>query len=167
MVEAILCWKLNAYFWYGMLDFKKRLWDYCKFVLQRKIELISYSIDEIIGSMENETKSSLGDKHETSRARMQAEQDKLSWQMNEMLAQLKLLKKVNLNKISETISNESLVITDKGIFFITIPLGKIEFETKTIFVISDKSPVGSKLIGLRVDEELLTNNVNYKILEIL
>jgi hypothetical protein len=150
-----------------MKAFKEKLLEHCKFLLTRKIELISFSMDEISGSMENETKSSLGDKHETSRARMQSEQEKLSWQLDELKAQQELLNKVDLNRSTEQISNQNLVITDKGMFFIAIPLGKVELEGKIVFVISPVSPLGKKLIGLKVFEEIGVNEIAYKIEEII
>ena len=150
-----------------MKAFKEKLLEHCKFVLSRKIELLSFSIDEISGSMENETKSSLGDKHETSRARMQSEQEKLSWQLDELKGQQELLNKVDLDRSIEIVSNQNLVITDKGIFFIVIPLGKVELEGKTVFVISPVSPLGKKLIGLKISEEVRVNETLYKIKEII
>lgn len=150
-----------------MKAFKEKLLEHCKFVLNRKIELISFSMDEIRGSMENETKSSLGDKHETSRARMQSEHEKLAWQLDELKGQYELLNKVDLAKSTEVVSNQNLVVTDKGLFFIVIPLGKVEFEEKTVFVISPVSPLGKKLVGLKVSNTVELNDVQYKIVSII
>lgn len=150
-----------------MKAFKEKLLEHCKFVLDRKIELISFSMDEIRGSMENETKSSLGDKHETSRARMQSDYEKLAWQLDELKGQYELLSKVDLERSTEVVSNQNLIVTDKGLFFMVIPLGKIEFEEKTVFVISPVSPLGKKLIGLKVAEEVKVNEIVYKIKDIL
>ena len=150
-----------------MDPFKEKLLDYCKSTVRRKIELISFSMDEISGSMENETKSSLGDKHETSRARMQSEQEKLGWQMDELKGQYELLYKVDAEKSVETVSNQNLVYTTKGIFFIIIPLGKIEFEEKTIYVISPASPLGKSLVGLKINEKVKVNEFEYEVVEIL
>lgn len=150
-----------------MKAFKERLLDHCKATLRRKIELISYTMDEINSSMENETKSSLGDKHETSRARMQSELEKLSWQMDELKGQSKLLNKIDLAVTTDKISNQNLVRCNKGLFFLAIPLGKVQLEDKTVFVISSVSPLGKKLIGLKVGDELMMNEILYKIEEIL
>lgn len=113
-----------------MKAFKEKLLEHCKFVLNRKMELISFSMDELKSSMENETKSSLGDKHETSRARMQSDHEKLAWQLDEIKGQYELLNKVDLERSTELISNQNLVVTNKGLFFIVIPLGKVELEEK-------------------------------------
>jgi hypothetical protein len=147
--------------------FKRQILEYCKATLRRKIELISFSIDEIKGSMENETKSSLGDKHETSRARMQSEHEKLSWQMDELKGQYEQLEKFDLERSTEIVSSQNLVYTNKGIFFIVIPLGKVELEGETIYVISPVSPLGKKLIGLRVPDEIKVNDILYRIEKIL
>lgn len=150
-----------------MKSFKENLLNFCKATLRRKIELISYNMDEITGSMENETKSSLGDKHETSRARMQSELEKLSWQMDEFKGQYELLNKIDLAVTTDTISNQNLVQTNKGLFFIAIPLGKISFEDKTVFVISAVSPLGKKLIGLKIGDSIQMNDLSYSIEEII
>lgn len=117
--------------------------------------------------MENETKSSAGDKHETARAKMQSEHEKLSWQMEELKAQYDLLHKFDRERGTEVTASQNLVHTNKGLFFIVIPLGKIEFEEKTVYVISPSSPLGKSLIGLRIAATTRVNNVDYEILEIL
>lgn len=146
-----------------MDGFKEKIWEHCKATLRRKIELISFSIDEIRGSMENETKSSLGDKHETSRSRMQSEHEKLSWQMDELKAQYDLLHKLDWERSTDIVSSQNLVHTNNGIFFIIIPLGKIELEDKTVYVISPVSPLGKKMIGLKVRDEIKINDILYRI----
>jgi len=150
-----------------MDPFKEKILDYCKSTVRRKIELISFSLDEISGSMENETKSSLGDKHETSRARMQSEQEKLVWQMDELKGQYELLRKMDTDRSVETVSNQNLVYTNSGIFFIVVPIGKIELEEKVIYVISSNSPIGKKMIGLKAGERFEMNGIHYVIERIL
>lgn len=146
-----------------MKPFKEKLLEQCKFLLDRKIELISFAMDELRTSMENETKSSVGDKHETSRARMQSDHEKLAWQLDELKGQYELLNKVDLEKGTEVISNQNLVVTNKGLFFIVIPLGKVELEEKTVFVISPVSPLGKKMIGLKIADSVRVNETEYRI----
>jgi hypothetical protein len=150
-----------------MKTLKEKLLNHCKATLRRKIELIAFTMDEINGSMENETKSSLGDKHETSRARMQSELEKLSWQMDELKGQNELLNKIDLAVSTDKISNQNLVRSNKGLFFLAIPLGKVDLDGISVFVISSVSPLGKKLIGLKLRDEIMMNEVLYKIEEIL
>ena len=146
-----------------MDSFKQKLVSYCKATLKRKIELISFSMDEIKGSMENETKSSAGDKHETARARMQSEYEKLAWQLDEVKGQLTLLERIDVKQNVAAVSNGNIVHTNKGVFFIAIPLGKVELDEKIVYVISPISPLGKKLIGLKVNEQMKVNDTVYKI----
>jgi len=147
--------------------FKERLLEHCKATLRRKIELISFSMDEIKGSMENETKSSAGDKHETARARMQSEHEKLSWQLDELKGQYDQLFKIDPERSKEVVSSQSLVYTNRGIFFILIPLGKIEIEEKLVYVISPASPLGKLLVGLKAGKSAVLNTIEYEVLAIL
>lgn len=140
--------------------------EFCKATLRRKIELISFSMDEINGSMENETKSSAGDKHETARSRMQTEFEKLQWQLEEIKSQFEFLQKVDLKRSTDIISSQNLVVTNLAIFFITVPLGKLELKGKSVYVISHNSPIAKKLIGLKVNDNLTVNAITYEILEI-
>ena len=52
-------------------------------------------------------------------------------------------------------------------FFIIIPLGKVEFEGKTIYVISPASPLGKSLIGLKINEKVKVNEFEYEVVGIL
>ncbi len=150
-----------------MKTFKEKLLNHCKATLRRKIELIAFTMDEINGSMENETKSSLGDKHETSRARMQSELEKLSWQMDELKGQLRQLNKIELQAPTKIITGNPLVTTNQGTFFISIALGKIDFEEQVIFVISPTSPLGKALLGNSLHDTFRVNNFDYQVLSIL
>lgn len=150
-----------------MDSFKEKVLEHCKATVRRKIELIAFSMDEISGSMENETKSSAGDKHETARAKMQSEHEKLSWQLDELKNQYEQLSKIDRDRSTELISSQNLVYTDKGIFFIIIPLGKIEMDGKTMYVISPTSPLGKALIGLKLDEKVKVNEFEYWVLAIV
>lgn len=150
-----------------MDPFKERLIDYCRATLRRKIELLSFTMEEIKGSMENETKSSAGDKHETARARMQTEYEKLSWQMDELKGQYEVLDKVDPDRSVDVISRQSLVYTNRRIFLIIVPLGKIEFEEQSVYVISPDSPIGKKMTGLKCGNEFEMNGIFYSVSKIL
>jgi hypothetical protein len=72
----------------------------------------------------NDTKSSMGDKYETSREMLQQEINNLQIQLNEHLKSQKILKNINPNP-HKVVSLGSWVETDKGKFFIAISLGEI------------------------------------------
>ena len=113
----------------------------------------------------NETKSSMGDKFETSREMVQQEINTLQIQLNENLQALNSLKKINTN-LHQTIGLGSLLETDKGFFYIAVSLGEINFNESKIFVISTESPLGKILFGKKKGEEITLNTIKQKIINI-
>ncbi len=125
--------------------------------LSAKIENLERLIDETRAS-NNETKSSMGDKFETSREMVQQEINTLQIQLNENRNARNSLKQINTN-LHQTIGLGSLVETDKGLFYIAVSLGQIIFNEKKIFVISTESPLGKILFGMKKGEEISLNNM--------
>ena len=113
----------------------------------------------------NETKSSMGDKYETSREMVQQEINNIQLQLNENLRAKNSLKLITTNP-HQTIGVGSLVETEKGLFYIAVSLGEIIFNEKKIFVISTESPLGNVLLGHKTGEEISLNNLKQKILKI-
>lgn len=125
--------------------------------LSAKIENLERLIDETRAS-NNETKSSMGDKFETSREMVQQEINTLQIQLNENRNARNSLKQINTN-LHQTIGLGSLVETDKGLFYIAVSLGQIIFNEKKIFVISTESPLGKILFGMKKGEEISLNKM--------
>ena len=129
--------------------------------LSAKIENLERLIDETRAS-NNETKSSMGDKFETSREMVQQEINTLQIQLNENRNARNSLKQINTN-LHQTIGLGSLVETDKGLFYIAVSLGEIIFNEKKVFVISTESPLGKILFGKKKGEEISLNNMKQTI----
>ena len=137
------------------------------------LQIIQDKLSEKIGTLErmiaetrasnNETKSSMGDKYETSREMVQQEINNIQLQLNENLRAKNSLKLITTNP-HQTIGVGSLVETEKGLFYIAVSLGEIIFNEKKIFVISTESPLGNVLLGHKTGEEISLNNLKQKIL---
>ena len=133
---------------------KPRVWEYCLDLLQGKLELLELQLAELRAGAESEGKSSAGDKHETGRAMMHLEQEQLQKQMGEIQNQLQQLLSLKNSDIKPNVHSGCLVTTDKGIFYIGIGLGKIEFEGQNLFVISPASPIGKVFLGKGLGENV-------------
>lgn len=125
--------------------------------LSAKIDNLERLIAETRAS-NNETKSSMGDKFETSREMVQQEINTLQIQLNENRNSRNSLKTINTN-LHQTIGLGSLVQTDKGFFYIAVSLGQIISNEQKIFVISTESPLGKALYGKKKGDEILLNNI--------
>ena len=105
-------------------------------------------------SRDSDTKSSAGDKFETGREMMQREMDKISASIDQSKNQLNFLSKINLNRPYSTVDLGCLIITDQGIYYISIGLGKVEINAEIIYAISLDSPIGQLFKGKRVGDIL-------------
>ncbi len=146
---------------------KKNIHSICLQSLEEKITAVKKQISELNQSFADEGKSSAGDKHETARAMAQLEVEKLHQQLHQFESQAGVLKKLNPDFLSETIQTGSLIKTDKGNFYISVPLGKMVVPTKLdnqeVMVISAASPLGKEMIGKKVGDEVIFNKMQYKI----
>lgn len=133
------------------------------------LEIIHQKISEKIQKLEqliaetrasnNDTKSSMGDKYETSREMLQQEINHLQIQLNEHLKSQKILKNINPNP-HKIVTLGSLVETEKGMFFIAISLGELSFNQEKIFVISAESPLAKAMNGKKTGESFVVNNLS-------
>ena len=140
------------------------------------LEIIHQKISEKIQKLEqliaetrasnNDTKSSMGDKYETSREMLQQEINNLQIQLNEHLKSQQILKNINPNP-HKGVSLGSWVETNKGKFFIAISLGELSFNQEKIFVISAESPLAKAMNGKKVGDVFLINNSSQTIINIL
>ncbi|HEX7870332.1 MAG TPA: hypothetical protein VF455_09475 [Chryseobacterium sp.] len=143
---------------------KSSLINTIKLKLSEKIENFEKLIAETRASS-NDTKSSMGDKYETGREMLQQEINNLQVQLNEILKQKDFLKTV-LPKSSDKAEKGAIVKTEKGLFFISVSLGKIKVENEKIICISPESPLAKAMNGKQKNEAFSLNNMNQKILDI-
>lgn len=143
---------------------KREILKIIQFKLSEKINNLERLINETRAS-NNETKSSMGDKYETTREMVQQEINNLQVQLNENIRAKNSLMVINSN-LHQTIGLGSLIETDKGLFYIAVSLGEIIFNEKKIFVISTESPLAKVLIGKKKSDLILLNNLKQKILNV-
>jgi hypothetical protein len=149
------------------MTLKQNIYKHCLQLLEQKVTGLQSAINTAAESANSETKSSAGDKHETARAMMQLEQEKLGKQLKEALEKVAELKEINITPVSKQVIKGSLVETGKGFFFLSVGLGKLPIGSETVFAISAHSPLGSKLLGLRENEKTEVNGTSYFIKSIL
>jgi len=111
-------------------------------LLEEQKVLLETTIAEAKKARDQETKSSVGDKFETGRARLQAEIDRYNIQLNKTKQLKNELLQIDLTKTHTKVTAGSLLVTSKGNYFISIGFGKIEVYENNYYVISLVSPVG-------------------------
>jgi transcription elongation GreA/GreB family factor len=146
--------------------FKIELHAYCYQLAKQKVAELSCVLKEVQDAANNETKSSAGDKHETGRAMAQLETEKLTNQLREALKVENVFNQLNPKLVSKQVVLGSLVLTNKGSFYISTSLGKITIREKSIYVVSPASPIGKLLLTKKEKDSFSFNGVDYHIIQI-
>ncbi|MEM6299222.1 MAG: 3-oxoacyl-ACP synthase, partial [Bacteroidota bacterium] len=122
----------------------------CRENIEKRIASLQETLQSIEQSMKSETKSSAGDKYETGRSMLHMEEAKNKNLLFEAYQVKRDLLSVEVNNPSEKVEVGSLVETNQGIYYISIGLGQVRLDGKVYYCISNKSPVGRKLIRQEV-----------------
>ncbi|WP_316736592.1 3-oxoacyl-ACP synthase [Pedobacter aquatilis] len=150
-----------------MSALKSQLYQLCLTFIQNRIENIEYSMEQARQASNDDTKSSAGDKYETTREMMQQEMDRNSKLLYEAGQQKIALQQIENVDAAKEVKNGSLVLTSEGNFYISISAGELNFEGQKYFAVSQAAPIGKLFIGRKVGEELNFNGRKYLIQEIL
>lgn len=145
---------------------KKEILDYCLNSVLKRIEEVELALADADSSLADDTKSSAGDKYETSREMIQQDINRYQSQLAVAIKDLDILNKIDHIQTFDHIGLGSLIQTDLGIYFISISIGLIKIGQDNIFVISPISPIGSVLIGKKVGDIISFNNKEQKIVNI-
>ena len=136
---------------------KQKLYNQCVALIKEKRDKIEANIALLQASLTSESKSTAGDKHETGRAMIQLEREKLGNQLKQLELQEAVLAKIRIDNKSNLIALGSYVETNNMDYYLSISLGKIKLEEKDVFAISSKSPIGTLLLGKEIGDEISFN----------
>lgn len=149
-----------------MAGIKEQLLEFCWASVDKKTTRLKRRSAELQESLGSETKSSAGDKHETGRAMVQLEQEKLGNQLVELDRTRAILQKVDIAKESSKIVLGSLVKTSGADYFIAVSTGVYANEGASIFCISPGAPIAQLLLGKRKGDKIVFNGKEIEVLEV-
>jgi transcription elongation GreA/GreB family factor len=138
-----------------MNPLKKLLVEQIQNTLGEKRTAIKQSINSARESRDNETKSSVGDKYETSRAMMQMEMEKNQARLTDVETQIISIGKIDIQKEFKKAEFGSWVETSAGNYFISVAFGKVCIQAISVYCISLFSPMGKALSGKRAGEKIV------------
>lgn len=145
---------------------KTEVLKYCFDSVNKRITEVNLAINDADAALADDTKSSAGDKYETSREMVQQDLNRYQNQLALANNDVEVLQKLESITSSERIGLGSLVQTNVGLYFIAISIGLLKIENTNVFVISPASPIGQILIGKSKGEKITFNNNAQQILSI-
>jgi transcription elongation GreA/GreB family factor len=148
-------------------EIKSRLLTHCIDFIEEKRQTLQSEYKIYQDSAANETKSTAGDKHDTSKSMMQLEQEKLGQQLNILLQQKKTLENIDINRVCHQVEFGCVLETDSGNFFLAISVREIRLDDQLYIPISIQSPLAKALMNKTVNDMVIFNNKAYKIISII
>ncbi|MEJ5995513.1 3-oxoacyl-ACP synthase [Pedobacter sp. Du54] len=149
-----------------MKELKASLYQLCLKFIEERIKTAETALQQAREASNDDTKSSAGDKYETSREMMQQDIDRNKRLLIDAEENQMVLNSINRIQHSEEARNGSLVITDQGSFYLSISAGQLHLDNKTYFAISAVSPIGKLLLGKQKGDKFDFNGRKYSIKEV-
>ncbi|TKC62527.1 3-oxoacyl-ACP synthase [Pedobacter hiemivivus] len=145
---------------------KENLYQLCLKFIEQRIETAETALKQAREASNDDTKSSAGDKYETSREMMQQDIDRNKRLLIDAEDNRKVLESIGHTSVTDSIRGGSLVYTNQGIFYISISAGQLLSEGKTVFAISAASPIGKLMLGKKKKDSFDFNGKTYLIEDI-
>ena len=134
---------------------------------EEKLQLLQNRMAETRSALESESKGSAGDKHETGRAMIQLEQEKLGTQIVQLEKDLSHFQRLDKKGPYKEVRSGALIETSGILVFIGPGLGPIEWNDKKIACISLAAPLAKVLLGKKPGDKAYFNGKEIEILSII
>jgi hypothetical protein len=145
---------------------KSTILTYVKNYLDQRMQTSLDAMNAAQESANGESKSSAGDKYETSRAMGQLDRDMHARMYQQTLEERKLVERIDGNINFKKGALGALISTSMGDFFLSVSIGQVKIDEKPIMIISPQSPIGSLLMGKTVGDKFSFRGKDATILEI-
>jgi transcription elongation GreA/GreB family factor len=150
-----------------MQNIKTSLFELCLKFIQERVQTAEFALKQAREASNDDTKSSAGDKFETSREMMQQDIDRNKRLLIDAEENQRVLNSLKDAPFSESARNGSLVYTNNGNFYLSISAGQLQLDKELFFAISAVSPIGKLLLGKKKGEQFDFNGKKYQINEVV
>ena len=141
----------------NFIEVKSELHAQCVAIVNQRIATVEKAIADAQATANSDTKSSAGDKYETTRSMMQLEIEQHSTQLAEAMNLKLALLKINPVFTTAVVQPGSLVMTNAGNFYLAVSIGSLRVNDYEYVVLSPASPVGALMVGLKQGNDFVFN----------
>ena len=135
--------------------------------MEEGIRAAQAAFEELRGSLEGESKSTAGDKHETGRAMVQMEMEQAAARLNRVEGMVRGWKAMDPNAPRDVVGPGAIVATDHGGFVIGVAWGTFQVPDATDWRgISSDAPLALALRGCQAGEAVTFRGRSWNIVEV-
>jgi hypothetical protein len=142
---------------------KIALTTYLKTLLDEKMQVAWAAMEAAQDSANDQSKSSMGDKYETSRSMGQLDRNMHARQYEQIRQERLILERIGSGEIPARVAVGSLIQTTAGWFFVSVSLGALHYDGEKVLAISSSSPVGLSLLGKKEGDHFTFLNKDHTI----
>jgi len=143
---------------------KKNIIKSCIELLEKNIKTSKDRIQEIIQTANDYEGDH--DMFDPFKEDMMKKKDLQVKQMEKFLEDLKIVKMVDPERISDKVEFGAVIITDKQKMFVSAALGKITVDNESVYAISTQVPVYNAMKGLKIGDTFTINNNSFTIKDV-
>lgn len=146
------------------LELKKNIFHFC---LTRQNEMIIH-FNELIADVQQMANEYGGpkDRYDSYRMQLSSKRDMYVVQLEKAMADLEVLKKIDISKVNKVVEFGTVVITNDQKLFISISQGKIDFENEIYYAVSVKVPFYEAIKGKKKGASFVFNGKQNEIVEV-
>ncbi|TNE75259.1 MAG: hypothetical protein EP333_04625 [Bacteroidetes bacterium] len=134
--------------------------------ISERIGELNAELAQLREGLASDTKNTSGDKHETSRAMNQLEQERLGNQLIQAEEMQLSIKRIAVLPKTEIVQNGSLIKMNNSWYLLATAFGKLSIDSQLVFVLSQASPIGQQVIGKKKGDRIRFNGTEMLIEEI-
>ncbi len=142
---------------------KIKIHQLCLEAIENKKLLVVERLKEIEESSNTESKSSMGDKYETTREMAAIDRNNLGEQLSFLEQQERALHGIDPKHKNTSVRQGTLIKTGKNLYYISVSLGRIDLDDTSAFAISPVSPLGQALLDSEKGNAITLNGITYQI----
>ncbi len=131
-----------------------------------KIAFVTEALRETTASANAESKSSMGDKYETTQAMLHLEKEKHQTQLTQALGLKKVLDMINPKKANDSVDLGALLETDQGWYYISVGAGKLPIVGTDVISISPVAPLAQQFKFCKLGSQVEFNSRTYRLMAI-
>ena len=132
---------------------KSNIIQYVKTYLDQRMQTSLDAMNAAQESANGESKSSAGDKYETSRAMGHLDRDMHARMYQQTREERKLVERIDESINFKKGALGAFICTSMGDFFLSVSIGQVKIDEKPIMIISPQSPIGALLMGKIVGDK--------------
>ena len=148
-------------------ELKSSIHRCCLDLLADKLTRIKQDLEALHTAIQQDQKSSMGDKYETGPALLHQQRQQLLQQERQLASHHQALQQLTPHANQKSVEPGCLISTNHGLFYVSIGLGRVVCKEQEVWAISLQSPLGKSLHQRKAGDEVNFQGRSYNLKQLV